>query len=82
MQTEQQFTIEHRVKAVVAEQYGIETDNVLPEHHITNEYGGDSLDAVELIMAFEDEFNLEIPDQEADKIHTVQQAIDYVRVRV
>ncbi|MCR4430141.1 MAG: acyl carrier protein [Tepidanaerobacteraceae bacterium] len=68
-----------RIKKIIAEQLGIDEDDVVPEASFIDDLGADSLDIVELIMAFEEEFDLEIPDEEAEKIKTVQNAIDYIK---
>ena len=70
--------IEQRVKKIVAEQLGVPETDVKIESSFVNDLGADSLDTVELVMALEDEFECEIPDEDAEKIGTVQQAIDYV----
>ena len=72
------MSIEQRVAKIVAEQLGVEEANVKPESSFVNDLGADSLDTVELVMALEEEFGCEIPDEDAEKITTVQQAIDYV----
>jgi acyl carrier protein len=71
-------TIEERVKKIVVEQLGVKEDEVTNEASFVDDLGADSLDTVELVMALEEEFETEIPDEEAEKITTVQQAIDYV----
>ena len=71
-------TIEERVKKIVAEQLGVKEDEVTSEASFVDDLGADSLDTVELVMALEEEFETEIPDEEAEKISTVQSAIDYV----
>lgn len=71
--------IEQRVKKIVAEQLGVNEADVKTESAFVDDLGADSLDTVELVMALEDEFDTEIPDEEAEKITTVQQAIDYVK---
>ncbi|HCN46025.1 acyl carrier protein [Pseudomonas putida] len=71
-------TIEERVKKIVAEQLGVKEEEVKPESSFVDDLGADSLDTVELVMALEEEFETEIPDEEAEKITTVQAAIDYV----
>ena len=69
--------IEERVKKIVAEQLGVKED-IANDASFVDDLGADSLDTVELVMALEEEFECEIPDEEAEKITTVQQAIDYV----
>ena len=70
-------TIEERVKKIVGEQLGVKEDIAIDASFV-DDLGADSLDTVELVMALEEEFECEIPDDEAEKITTVQQAIDYV----
>ncbi len=70
--------VEVRVKKIVVEQLGVKEDEVSLESSFVDDLGADSLDTVELVMALEEEFECEIPDEEAEKITTVQQAIDYV----
>ncbi|RKZ41914.1 MAG: acyl carrier protein [Gammaproteobacteria bacterium] len=72
-------TIEERVKKIVVEQLGVKEDEVSHESSFVDDLGADSLDTVELVMALEEEFGCEIPDEEAEKIQTVQQAIDYIK---
>ena len=67
-----------KVKKVVVEQLSCDEALVTPEANFTADLGADSLDTVELVMAFEDEFGCEIPDEEAEKIQTVQDAVDYI----
>ena len=67
-----------RVKKVVVEQLSVEEALITPEASFTTDLGADSLDIVELVMAFEEEFGCEIPDEEAEKIATVQDAVDYI----
>ena len=69
---------EERVKKIVAEQLGVKEDEVKNEASFVEDLGADSLDTVELVMALEEEFETEIPDEEAEKITTVQLAIDYI----
>jgi acyl carrier protein len=71
--------IEQRVKKKVAEQLGVKEEDVKNESSFVDDLGADSLDTVELVMALEDEFECEIPDAEAEKITTVQQAIDFIK---
>ena len=71
-------TIEERVKKIVIEQLGVKEEEVKPEASFVDDLGADSLDTVELVMALEEEFDTEIPDEDAEKITTVQAAIDYV----
>ncbi|AMB87948.1 acyl carrier protein [Pseudomonas agarici] len=71
-------TIEERVKKIVAEQLGVKEEEVINKASFVEDLGADSLDTVELVMALEEEFETEIPDEEAEKITTVQAAIDYV----
>ena len=74
--------IEQRVKKIVAEQLGVNESEIKIESSFVNDLGADSLDTVELVMALEEEFATEIPDEEAEKITTVQQAINYVQSHV
>jgi acyl carrier protein len=74
--------IEPRVKKIVAEQLGVNEADVKSESSFVNDLGADSLDTVELVMALEEEFECEIPDEDAEKITTVQQAVDYVKAHV
>ena len=70
--------VDERVKKIVIEQLGVKEDEVSNSSSFVDDLGADSLDTVELVMALEEEFECEIPDEEAEKITTVQQAIDYV----
>ncbi|MFZ1852760.1 MAG: acyl carrier protein [Nitrosomonas sp.] len=70
--------IEQRIKKIVAEQLGVNETEVKNESSFVNDLGADSLDTVELVMALEEEFDCEIPDEQAEKINTVQEAINYV----
>ncbi|MDH4125400.1 MAG: acyl carrier protein [Gammaproteobacteria bacterium] len=74
-------SIEEQVKAIVAEQLGVKEDEVTNDASFVDDLGADSLDTVELVMALEEEFETEIPDEDAEKITTVQQAIDFVTSR-
>jgi acyl carrier protein len=71
--------IEQRVKKIIAEQLGVNEAEIKNESSFVDDLGADSLDTVELVMALEEEFDTEIPDEDAEKINTVQQAIDYVK---
>lgn len=72
-------TIEERVKRVVKDQLDVAEQDIKPESSFVDDLGADSLDTVELVMALEEEFDTEIPDEEAEKITTVQAAIDYIK---
>ena len=74
--------IEQRVKKIVAEQLGVNEADIKNESNFVDDLGADSLDTVELVMAVEEEFECEIPDEDAEKITTVQQAIDYVNANI
>jgi acyl carrier protein len=71
-------TIAERVKLIVAEQLGVDEDQVTSEASFMDDLGADSLDTVELVMALEEEFDIEISDEDAEKIQTVQDAVDYI----
>ncbi|MES2034106.1 MAG: acyl carrier protein [Pseudomonadota bacterium] len=71
-------TIDERVKKIVVDQLGVNEAQVTSEASFVDDLGADSLDTVELVMAFEEEFDIEIPDDQAEKITTVQQAIDHI----
>ncbi|MFQ6033097.1 MAG: acyl carrier protein [Candidatus Zixiibacteriota bacterium] len=72
------MSVEERVKKIVVEQLGVEEGQVTKEASFVDDLGADSLDTVELVMALEEEFKLEIPDEEAEKISTVGQAVEYI----
>jgi acyl carrier protein len=74
-------SIEEQVKNIVAEQLGVKEDEVTNAASFVDDLGADSLDTVELVMALEEEFETEIPDEDAEKITTVQQAIDFINSR-
>ncbi len=74
--------ISEKVKAIIIDKLGVEEKEVVPEASFTNDLGADSLDTVELIMEFEKEFNIAIPDDQAEKIGTVQDAISYIESNV
>jgi acyl carrier protein len=67
-----------KVKGIIVEQLGVEEDEVTLEASFTDDLGADSLDIVELVMAFEEEFGIEIPDEEAEKISNVREAVEYI----
>lgn len=71
-------SVEERVKKIVVEQLGVKDDEVKEDASFVDDLGADSLDTVELVMALEEEFETEIPDDDAEKITTVRQAIDYI----
>ncbi len=71
--------VQERVKNIIVEQLGVEADQVKPEAQFVNDLGADSLDTVELIMALEEEFDIEIPDEKAEKIKTVGEAVAYIQ---
>lgn len=71
--------IEERVRKIVAEQLGVKEDELKDNASFVDDLGADSLDTVELVMALEEEFETEIPDEEAEKITTIQEAIDYIQ---
>lgn len=71
-------SIEDRVKKIVVEQLGVEDSQVTPDASFVDDLGADSLDTVELVMALEEEFDCEIPDEEAEKIATLSQAVAYI----
>lgn len=75
-------SIDERVVKIVAEQLGVSEGEIKPESSFVEDLGADSLDTVELVMALEEEFDCEIPDEQAEKITTVKQAIDYVNAHL
>ena len=72
------MSVEDKVKSIIVEQLGVDGDEVKPEASFVEDLGADSLDTVELIMAFEEEFSVEISDEDAEKIRRVQDAVEYV----
>ncbi len=72
-------TVEERVKEIIIDQLGVDAKEVTPEASFIEDLGADSLDTVELVMALEEEFSIEIPDEDAEKISTVGEAIAYIR---
>ncbi len=75
------MSVEEKVKKIIVDQLGIPADEVTPEAKFVDDLGADSLDIVELIMAFEEAFEIEIPDEDAEKIETVGDAIRYIEER-
>jgi len=71
-------SVEEKVKRIIVDQLGVDEDEVKPEASFVDDLGADSLDVVELVMALEEEFGLEINDEDAEKISTVKQAIEYI----
>ena len=67
-----------RIRTIVVEQLGVDEEEVTPDASFVDDLGADSLDTVELVMAFEEEFGIEIPDEEAEKITRVKEAVDYI----
>ncbi|MCA9472289.1 MAG: acyl carrier protein [Nitrospirales bacterium] len=74
--------VQDRIKKIIAEQLGVEEEEVVPEAKFVDDLGADSLDTVELVMALEEEFDVEIPDEDAEKIQTVGGAIDFIKDKV
>jgi len=72
-------SIDDKVKHIIVEQLGVDEGEVKPEAHFVDDLGADSLDVVELVMALEEEFSLEISDEDAEKLTTVKQAIEYIK---
>jgi acyl carrier protein len=73
------MTVEPRIKKIIEEQLGVEGDRIKPEASFIDDLGADSLDIVELVMAMEEEFDLEIPDEDAEKLRTVSDVTKYVQ---
>ena len=71
-------SVDERVKQIIVEQLGVDEGEVTPNASFVDDLGADSLDTVELVMAFEEAFDIEIPDEQAEKIRTVKDAIDYI----
>jgi acyl carrier protein len=71
-------SVEEQVKEIIVEQLGVSEDSVSEAANFVDDLGADSLDTVELVMKFEEDFDIEIPDEDAEKIRTVQDAIDYI----
>ncbi len=72
------MSVEQKVKSIIVEQLGVDASEVTPDASFTDDLGADSLDIVELVMAFEEEFGIEIPDEDAEKIGHVKEAISYI----
>ena len=72
-------SVDEKVKAIIVDQLGVKESDVTVDAHFVDDLGADSLDTVELVMKFEEDFDIEIPDVDAEKIQTVQDAIDYIR---
>ena len=75
-------SVEDKVKEIIIEQLGVEEDDVTPNAKFIEDLGADSLDTVELVMAFEEAFDVEIPDDKAEKILTVQDAVDFIKENI
>ena len=73
------MAVADKVKSIIVEQLGVDEEEVTPDASFVDDLGADSLDTVELVMALEEEFETEIPDEEAEKITTVQQAVEYIK---
>jgi acyl carrier protein len=82
MKGEGSMSIEDKVKKIIAEKLSVDLDEVVPEASFVDDLGADSLDLVELIMSMEEEFDVEIPDEEAEKLVTVGDAIDYTKAHL
>jgi acyl carrier protein len=76
------MALEEKVKEIIVEQLGVDAAEVKPTASFIDDLGADSLDTVELVMAFEEEFDIEIPDEDAEKLTTVGQAIDYLKGKI
>ena len=76
------LSVEERVKKIVGGQLGVDEEEITPNASFVDDLGADSLDTVELVMAFEEEFGIEIPDDDAEKIITVQNSVDYIKERM
>ena len=76
------MSVEEKVKNIIVEQLGVDMESVTPEASFIDDLGADSLDIVELVMTMEEEFDLEIPDEDAEKIKTVNDVINYIKVKV
>jgi len=74
--------VEEKVKEIIAKQLGVDQSEVTPDASFVEDLGADSLDTVELVMAFEEAFNIEIPDEDAEKIAKVKDAVDYIKNKI
>ncbi len=74
--------IQQKVVDLIVDQLGVDADSVTPEAHFIDDLGADSLDTVELVMAFEEEFDLEVPDEDAEKLETVSDVTNYLKERL
>jgi acyl carrier protein len=72
------MSVEKKIKELIAENLGVSEDEIKSDSHFIDDLGADSLDTVELVMALEEKFNIDIPDEDAEKLQTVQDALDYV----
>jgi acyl carrier protein len=79
---ENAMSVEEKVKNIIVEQLGVDMETVTPEASFIDDLGADSLDIVELVMTMEEEFDLEIPDEDAEKIKTVNDVISYIKTKV
>lgn len=73
------MSVDEKVKSIIVEQLGVDANEVTPEASFVDDLGADSLDTVELVMAFEEAFNIEIPDEAAEKIQKVKDAVEYIQ---
>lgn len=76
------MAVEEKVKSIIAEQLGVKVEEIKPESSFVDDLGADSLDTVELVMALEEEFGIEIPDEDAEKMTTVGDALKYIEEKV
>lgn len=76
------MAVEEKVKSIIAEQLGVKAEEIKPESSFVDDLGADSLDTVELVMALEEEFGVEIPDEDAEKMTTVGEALKYIEEKV
>ncbi len=74
--------VEDRVKEIIVEQLGVDAEQVTPQASFINDLGADSLDTVELIIALEEEFDIEIPEEETEKLDSVGKALEYIKARI